>query len=201
MVNINLICRKKSKEFFFFLGIITINAISIALAVHFYPEKFKLDYPLSYASMTQSFALGLPNRRSEIIYAVGMFLSGLIMAGFTIYRTKNNESGLNGVLLPAVCAFGFFVAAFSPNDIKHTTHVLGSALFVATFWIMATSYLFSLRKSWPNWKYWMLQAILQIPIFAYAIAYFLDLGLVPNYLQKPAFLVLLLVLLYCAPDE
>jgi len=62
----------------------------------------------------------------------------------------------------------------------------------------ASGYLLYLKRDLGIKKYWALQIILQVPILLYAITYFLNLGLWPNYLQKPAFLALFGILLYCS---
>ena len=98
---------KKNRDFYFFLAILLVNGFFISLAIYFYPEKFLLSYPLSYAGMASSFTLGLANPISKLLYASGMFLSSLIMAWLAAYRWRNKKR----YLLPTIAEIGFLIAA------------------------------------------------------------------------------------------
>lgn len=184
-------------NFYFFLSLAAIDFLFIGAAIHFYAERFHFwIYPFSYAGMISTFEFGFNNPLSRALYGTGMFLSGLLMLALAFYRRRTNPNRRNSFLLSLVTGAGFLIASFSPDDVSHSSHVIGSALVVATLWITATSYLLKLRPAISLRKYLILQAVLQLPIFACAITFFLNLGLVPNVLQKPALLALLFTLLY-----
>jgi len=97
-------------------------------------------------------------------------------------------------LLFYVCGLGFIIAGFSPDDTRHIFHVIGSALFVATLWIITTNYLFKLRDTLGRRQYLILQITLQVPIFTYAITYFSDMP-IQSLIQKFT-MIGIIILLY-----
>lgn len=187
---------EKRLSFKYVIVLFSINFVFIALSVIFYSEKFNFwTYPFSYAGMRYSFEFQNPNPLSSVLYALAMILSAVVMFFYAYRINKLNPERL-AYVLPLIGAIGFIIAGFSPDDTAHTFHVLGSAMFVASLWLMTTIYLFINQNKLSLKRYYFLQLIFQIPIFAYAITYFLNLGLVPNVLQKFALAGLFLVLAY-----
>lgn len=183
-----------------FIWLVIINIIVVGTAVFFYNGDYSFwAYPFSYAGTIKTFD-GFPNTAGSYIYSLSMGLSGIIMLILTyhFYLLKNQQKNLFKTLLSFLGACGFIIAAFSPDDIRHTFHVIGSALFFAALWILASSFLFELKDNLNRRSYIFLEMCLQIPVFAYAITYFLALGIVPCILQKFALLGLGFILIYSA---
>lgn len=183
--------------FHYFLALIAINVFLISLAIIFYNGHFLLwHYPFSYSGGFET-QEDLPNTLSSHLYSASMFLSGIIMFALA-YRSYRNSTQRNlfRILLAFVCGSGFLISAFNPDDVKHGFHVLGSALVVSTLWILATNYLFEIRDRLGSEKYFVLQALLQVPIFVYAGFFFADSDLAGAILQKIALFGLCFTLLY-----
>ena len=173
-----------------------VNIIFIGLAIYFYNGHFLFwEYPLSYAGMVKTYD-GAPNIIASRIYSVGMILSGLIAWALAnnLDRRKIKSKGASNRLLFYVCGLGFIIAGFSPDDTRHIFHVIGSALFVATLWIITTNYLFKLRDTLGRRQYLILQITLQVPIFTYAITYFSDMP-IQSLIQKFT-MIGIIILLY-----
>jgi hypothetical protein len=177
----------------------------ITLAIIFYNDIFYFwAYPFSYLGAANTFDpvtvyfKDNPNILSSLIYSLDMFLSAVIMLFLTlkIYTTHSKENSVFKTMLCFLASFGFLIASFSPDDTRHNFHVLGSALVVASFWILATNYLFEIKDSLKIIKYYSLQIVLQVPIFTYAGFYFLNMDPYSEILQKFALLGLCVVLLY-----
>jgi len=187
-----------NSDFSFFLFLIFLNFIGISLAVIFYNDKFLLlSYPFSYAGDAYTYQTLSINTLSSYIYSIDMFLSGFLMLYFSYRRFQyKNDKNSFWFLIPFLCGAGFLIAGLSPDDIRHTFHVIGSALLVATLWLMATSYLLSIRKFVSEQQYYFWQVVLQLPVFAYAITYFAGLDFISSVLQKIAIAGLFSSLLY-----
>lgn len=191
--------RSNNPQFIFnyFLLLFIINVILIGLAIYFYRSHFLFwIYPYSYAGMERTFETNLPNTTSMYLYAAAMLLSGLIMLVLAnSYRhIKNHKNGYLSLLF-LVAGIGFIIAGLSPDDTRHLYHVIGSALFVAMFWIIATTCLYKIRNHLGYRQYLLLQLILQVPVLAYAATYFLNFD-IQSTIQKFAFFTLPFVLLY-----
>ncbi len=180
------------------LSLFVVNFILIGLAIFFYNGHFQIwQYPFSFSGQVRT-EDGLVNLLSSRIYATDMFVSGLIMAKVAVilYKKASPPEQIFRTLIAAVCAGGFLIASFNPNDTKHAFHVLGSALIVASVWIMTTNYLYEVKEKMKPWQYYGLQALLQLPIFAYAATYFLNLDPISSILQKFALASLCILFLY-----
>jgi hypothetical protein len=188
--------------FDYFLLLLIINLALITLALIFYGDKFNyLYYPFSYLGAQKTFNLSINNfsdinnTASSIIYSIDMFVSGLLT--FTLfYKFYSTHLEKLQSLLFFVAGLGFIIAGFSPDDARHNFHVLGSALFVACLWILASNYLLMLGKNISRAKFYLLEALLQIPIFGYATAYFLNMDPYSEILQKIALVSLFFIFLY-----
>lgn len=99
-------------------------------------------------------------------------------------------------VLCMVAALGFFVASFSPDDTVHLAHVLGSACFAFSLWLLATVELYDIRVYLGRFRHVMLQFMLQIPAIYYAFTYFADIAPLNYIVQKFAFLCLIVALAY-----
>jgi hypothetical protein len=137
-----------------------------------------------------------PNAISSLIFSLDMFLSGFILFYFARRRYQERDGrSLVFFLLPLLAGAGYVIAGFSPDDTHHVFHVLGSALYVALLWIMATGFIYETKSQMPAWKYYLLQFILQVPIFTYAFTYFANLD-ISSGIQKITVIGLLISLLY-----
>lgn len=188
--------RKSPSPFSYFLALILVNVVLMALAGIFYNGHFDfLRYPLSDLGATLS-QTGLPNTFSSHIYSLNMFLNGAIL--FLLANHFRKFKPDNG-LLPLLCFLGgsgAVIAGASPDNIQPVFHDLGSALLVAALWLLATTNIYAIRKRLGKTSYLFLQiAVLQIPIIAYALTFFMRLPL-NDILQKPALLGLAAILLY-----
>jgi hypothetical protein len=167
---------KTNKESFFkfFLSFVVINFILISLAVFFYNGEFEtILFPLS-SSGTVFAENGLSNTTSMYLYCFDMIISGVMLIFFAMkqWHSSKKTNNLAMLLLLILSGGGFLIASFSPDDIRHSSHVLGSAIAIAGLWIITTSYLFEVREKISQKYYYFLQAMVQIPIVSYAIYYF-----------------------------
>lgn len=188
---------KREKQSFLklYLGLFAINIVFITLAILFYNGIYdNLNYPFSFAGDYQTVG-GQSNCLSMYIYGIGMALSGVLMLYATSILKKSKASTLK-TLFGLICGIGFLIASLNPDDIRHSFHVLGSAMFIASLWILATSYIVEIRKDIKPMNYYLLQAVLHVPIFVYAGTYFLNIDPLSYILQKFALLGLGFTLIY-----
>jgi hypothetical protein len=181
------------RPFFIFTTLAVVDLVLVAAAILFYRGDFLFwPYPLSYAGM--KFTLdGVGNSPATYIYSLAMLLSALIM--LLAYRYYTKERDKISTILSLFASLGFLIAAFSPDDIRHTFHVIGSSMFVASLWLIATIHIARLKSRLSRQQYYTLMGFLQIPVFAYAITYFAFLDAISAPLQKFAFLGLFTVLI------
>lgn len=173
------------------------NVLLIGLAIILYNGNFLLwQYPFSFAGTVNTVA-GLPNAVSSHIYQLDMAISGLIMFAAAKSFSNENESYFK-VLLGTLCGIGFFIASLSPDDTRHAFHVIGSGLVVASLWILTIANLFKLKTKLSAKRYYLFQSLSQIPLYAYAITYFLNIDPLSAVLQKFALLGVGSSLLYSA---
>lgn len=183
-----------------FLTLLIINIILIGLAIIFYGDKYLFwEYPFSYAGTAKT-VLGANNIISSYFYSASMVLSGLIMfiLSYRFYQNKGERKDFILAVVGFVCGGGFLIAGFNPDDTRHNFHVLGSALFVSSLWIFATNFTFEVRKRWGSFKHFLVQAVLQIPIFTYAGLFFADSEPAASITQKFALLGVIIAMLYSA---
>ena len=181
----------------FFVVLFVINIIFIYLGIYFYKGTFLFwQYPFSDIGATKAIG-GIENYKASLIYTIDMILSGLIMLGLTYhYYKKIHKRNLLITVLCFLCGGGFIIAGLSPDDIRPNIHVLGSALAITALWILATNYLFEIKKQLKPKVYYLLQSVLQIPIFAYAFAYFSGTKPADGILQKFTLAGMSFVLIY-----
>ncbi|MGA2666627.1 MAG: hypothetical protein ABSE91_00875 [Patescibacteria group bacterium] len=178
--------------------LLAVNIILLSLAIFFYTGNFRLGYyPLSYIGAYKTEVGGLNNVVSSRIYSIDMALSGLIMLtlSYSLWQKKIKKNWLE-TMFYTLAGLGFLIASFSPDDTRHTFHVIGSALIFAMLWLIGTKYLLELKNNFGRKKYFALQIILQVPIFTYAATYFLQIDPAAAYIQKIAIFGLIFVLLY-----
>lgn len=181
-----------------FLTLIIINVVLLTLAIKLYNGTFDgVVNPFSGAGDYRTLA-GLPNTLSMYLYSLDMAINGLILLVFAYkFYKKNGDSA--GIIKPLLCFLagcGFLIASASPDDIRHSTHVLGSAITIASLWIIATNYIYEIRKKIKPVTYFVIQGILQIPIFTYAGTYFFGVDPLSYIIQKVALAGLCLGLLF-----
>lgn len=189
---------EKLSVFDYFLLITITNIVLVSFAIYFYGDKFLFwQYPFSYAGGVMTFTK-LPNSLSMYIYSLDMIISGMIILAlsYEFYKKSKEHKSLFKTMLCFLAGGGFLIAGFSPDDTRHNFHVLGSALFVATLWILTTNYLFEIKEDLTKFRYYTFQLVLQIPIFAYAGLYFFNIDPASEILQKFALLGLGYTLLY-----
>lgn len=188
---------KKDLSYYYFLTLLLTNFVLVTLAIIFYRDRFDFWwYPFSSAgdALTQS---GFPNTLSSRIYGLDMILTGIIMLGLAIMYWRMRPKLLS---LQAIIAFlggsGALIAALNPDDLSHSLHVLGSALLFAALWLLATNYISLASAKLGKVRSFLLQLILQLPIFVYAATYFLNIDPASYILQKIAIAGLVITLLY-----
>jgi len=164
------------------------------LGIFFYPEKFLFwQYPFSYIGTVKS-VNGLDNFLSSIIYSLDMIISAFLILFLSfIYRRKK-------IFLLSKIMFlgfaGFLIAAFCPDDIKHELHMIGSALAVASLWLIANYYFFVNKKNLKSKIIYLLQGLFHFSFIIYALTVFLDLNPIDGLWQKISFSILCFILLY-----
>lgn len=177
---------------------LVVNVFLMTLARIFYSGRFDFwTYPFSYLGTSYSVE-GLPNTVASFIYSIDMAVSALILFLLAIrIRIKNRGSSSLKPILCFIAGGGAMIAAFAPDDTMSTFHVIGSALLVSSLWALATDFVYDIRINIGKARYYLLQfVVLQIPIFAYAVAFLLIIDPIDDILQKPAFLGLVIALLY-----
>ncbi len=181
-------------------AVFAVDVVFLFLSFLFYKGHFLFwSYPYSYLG-TRYTVLGVSNSPSTYLYSLGMLLSGVIMVA-AWYGGKARPSGSPSLLwrlLYLSAGVGFFIAAFSPDDVRHTYHVVGSALFVFSFWVMTSSGLFEIRKQLGAMRHLMWQASMQVPIMIYAVAYFGNISDLASAIQKLVFVTMPVALVYAA---
>jgi hypothetical protein len=189
----------KHQSFFkLFLTLIAINVVLLTLAIISYNGAFDgAINPFSAAGDYRTLA-GLPNTLSMYLYSLDMAINGLILLIFSykFYKKNGDSAGIVKPLLCFLAGCGFLIASASPDDIRHSTHVLGSAIAIASLWIIATNYIYEIRKKVKPTTYYLMQGILQIPIFTYAGTYFFGVDPLSYVVQKYALAGLCIALLY-----
>ncbi len=187
---------KNLSPFHYFLILVIANLALMILADIFYNGRFDfLRYPLSDLGSAFN-QVGLPNTVASNIYSVGMFLTGILLFFLAHKLRKTRQNNTSSPLLAFMGGSGALIAGASPDDTLYAFHVIGSTLLVASLWALATMNLYEVRKNLGHAKYYFLQfAILQTPIIAYALAFFMGLK-INDILQKPAFISLAFILLY-----
>lgn len=183
--------------FDYFLVLLMVNILLMTLAGFYYNGIFHFwTYPFSYLGTSYTTS-GLTNTVASRIYSFDMILSAAIL--FFLTNHLRRENGRHTSLKPILCfvaGSGAIIAAFAPDDTMSTFHVIGSALLVSSLWALATDFLYDIKTDIGKNKYYTFQSVLQIPIFAYALAFFLSLDPIDDILQKPAFLGLTIAILY-----
>lgn len=194
-MNKKYIC--KLKIFDYFILLFGVNVLFIGLSYWFYNGNFDF-WLMPYSILSDTINQFGSNYFGSLFYSLAMFLSGLVMFYFAYNYYKNNHKGKIGFinLISFLGAGGFFIAALSPHDLRPDPHALGSALAVASLWVLTTHFLFELREKLNRLEYYILQMILQVPIFAYAFSYVFILKPEDATLQKISFITLVFVLLY-----
>lgn len=175
-----------------FLGAYLLNAVLIGMASLLYNGPFNIFIdPLSAIGMAATID-GAPNHTATLVYSAAMLLSGMIMAVLVVRMRRLPHERLERWLF-VICGLGFFIAGLSPDDTRHSTHVLGSALVIAILWIVATTAVQAARRP-------VLQVVLQGFILAYALTYFFNLDPANAIIQKCALIVLACALI-TTPDR
>ena len=179
--------------YYLFITLAATNILLLGLAIFKYAGVFNvLRDPLSYAGHTYT-SDGAPNTISMYIYCADMILSSALMLVIAA-KLKNIFSYKNVLTILALTStLGFFIAGLSPDDTRHPLHVAGSAAFIVSLWLMATFLLYRYKEKLGNFKTYFLQIILQLSIFTYGFAYFLDMD-ISNVLQKFAVFALFISL-------
>ncbi|MEI7792500.1 MAG: hypothetical protein WCI57_03400 [Candidatus Berkelbacteria bacterium] len=189
---------KKQSFFKLFLSLILINIVLLTVVMKLYNGDFDgVVNPFSAAGDYRTLA-GLPNTLSMYLYSLDMAVNGLILLVFAykFYKKNGDSAGIVKPLLCVLAGCGFLIAGASPDDIRHPFHVLGSSMAIASLWIIATNYIYEIRKKIKPAAYFLMQGILQIPILAYAATYFLGVDPLSYILQKYALAGLCIALLY-----
>ncbi|MFA6295988.1 MAG: hypothetical protein WC663_01405 [Patescibacteria group bacterium] len=194
---------KELSSYNFFATLIVVNVVFIFLGLIFYNGNFNFwSYPFSYLSDVKTVD-GIQNNISSIIYSFEMFTSGMIMISlfYKFYKNNYRKKDLFILIFTFLCSSGFLIACFSPDDSRQYLHIFGSALVVASLWLIATKYLFNLKKDLKQFKYYFWQTILQFSVFSYGLTYLFRIEPLATILQKFAFLGLGLALLYATYFE
>jgi hypothetical protein len=179
------------------LSMIIMSVILIGMAIRFYPDRLQFRDPISYAGQAKA-ANGLPNWRSEIIYGADMAVDGCLMLVLAAHyrQRKDRPQNARRAWFSLLGCAGFFVTSVSPNDTRHIFHVIASTITITALWLLATNHICEVRHALKAFRYFALQAILQIPVFGYAITYYSDMYWWSPIWQKYAIATLVICLLY-----
>lgn len=189
----------KNQSFFkLFLALIVINVILLTLAIKLYNGDFNgVINPFSAAGDYWTLA-GEKNTLSMYLYSLDMVINGIVLLVFAykFYKQNGDSAGITKPLLCVLAGCGFIISGLAPDDIRHSFHVLGSSMAIASLWAIATNYIYQSRKRLSPAAYYLLQAVLQVPILAYAATYFSGIDPLSYIIQKYALAGLCIGLLY-----
>lgn len=186
--------RIKFSIFQVFLALIITNVILLSLGIFFYPEKFLFwQYPFSYIGALKS-VNGLNNFLSSIIYSLNMIINAFLILFLSFIYRYQKIFLLSKIML--LSSAGFLISAFCPDDTKHELHMIGSALAVASLWLMANYYFFINKDKLKSKGIYLLQGLFHFSFIIYALTVFLDLNPIDGLWQKISFFILGFVLLY-----
>jgi len=175
-----------------FLVLFIVCFLAIGSAILFYGSNFQLlYYPFSYSGATLT-KDNLPNLISYYLFTAGMVLSGIVMLFLNVFYINHKPKKILKIIFTASGAIGFIITAFSPINIYHKMHVLGSWLAVFSLWMIAMVYLVEVRNKTKITYFIFLHFILQIPMIIYAITFFLLINPLSFLMQKISMFTLFL---------
>jgi hypothetical membrane protein len=189
----DLVKDKSPHEFFYIM--LLLDIVLMFMAGLLYSGRFQFwNYPLSYLGAYYA-RNGAVNSRSFLLYDTSMIINGILMllVSYCFYFNKYLKRRMFKAVISFICGLGFIIA-ISPDDLAHPYHVLGSSLAVAGLWILSMTLLSDIKSDLKKYEFYLLQAILQIPIFTYAATYFLNLSY-SSFVQKIAVLGLVVTLI------
>jgi len=177
----------------YYAGLVTANCLLIGLAIVLYNESFDLiRYPISYSG-TWLTEHGNPNHLSALSFGGAMAISAGVM--FVIANAYAGTAQRHRASLSLMAAIGFVFATFSPNDLRHETHALGSTFAITALWLIALTYLQEIGPYTKPPRYLFLFCVLNVPLIAYATTNFLNKDEPSFMLQKFALAGLAFVLM------
>lgn len=146
------------------------NIIFLTLAGVFYNGHYRFwQDPISTLGVTVTEA-GQINTAGAVCFGLNMLFCtlGFLALSRLLYQRGHHTWSM----APAIAAIGFMVAAFSPDNLRHQTHVLGMSLGIFMLWLMLTVGFWLQRHKISYERYWIGLLAFQFPIIAYAIIYY-----------------------------
>jgi hypothetical protein len=166
------------------------NVVLILLAIFFYNGSFSFwQYPFSELGTLTSMA-HLDNTVASRIFSLDMIVNFIIFLSLSrLFGSKINKT------ICMVGGLGFLVGGFSPDDIMHSSHVLGMSLGVASLWLIDNSLIIEKKPQLSSKNFLSLLFLANIPIFVYAGTFFANVDPLAYIFQKITLFSIVFVLL------
>lgn len=182
-----------------FARMVFVDIVLIALAVIFYNGNFLFwQYPLSTSGVAYTYVESNSNIVSMYFFGLAMAFSALSLIdfGLKMLRQKIEKHYIVKAYLGFTGALGFLLTAFSPDDVRHYCHIYGMAAGVTAVWLIAFVYTAEVRRKIARDRFIAMELVLNLPLFAYAQAYFISFDPASYSFQKISLMTVCIVLLW-----
>lgn len=190
---------KKQSAYDIFVWMIFVDIILIFLAVVFYNGNFLFwEYPLSTSGVAYTYVESNSNLISMCLFSMAMIFSALSLSKFGLYllRQSAEKHRVGKLAVGFVGSIGFVITAFSPDDVRHSAHILGLALAVTAVWLTAFFYVAEIGGKVATRAFVAAELLLNLPLFAYIQAYFIKFDPSSYNFQKISLSTICVVLLW-----
>ena len=147
---------------------------TLDLAVVLYGEPFSWDYAFSDLGSTATWQ-GKVNAPARLVFTLGGLASSWVMlriwavyTGEPRFRNQKTKRALG-----ALGTVGYLLSSV-PNSQNHLLHTIGAILAFAVLVFFSMIFFFELRATIPRWRFVLELVLLQVVVFAYAVAFFAD---------------------------
>jgi len=163
----------KISALFYFLFLILVT--SLGLAIVYYAEPF-LFWEHAFSDLGNVTTLhGNSNTVSRSIFSIGLIIESIIMFKIGAYYAGNPQFCNHRVKqwLAFIGAVGFLISLY-PNDIYHVIHSIGIGMVIGALYLFTMIYHFELRPVVSLRVFYLDLILVQMVIFPYAVAFFVD---------------------------
>lgn len=151
-------------------------ALTLGLAILFYPETF-LFWQHAFSNLGDDVTInGYDNLLSRKVYTGGMILESFILFKIsTHYKAPANYRNRTVKRWLAVLGGFGFITSTLPNNRYHIPHSIGTGMVVGALYFFTMLILFELKGQITPWHFAADVALVQLAVFPYAAAFFLNL--------------------------
>jgi hypothetical protein len=158
-----------------FVALVIVLLVTLGLAVLFYAEPF-LFWQHAFSDLGSTISKhGLPNSTSMLIYAAGMLFNAGIMFRVSVLYTRSKTLSHSSVksVLALLASAGFLVSVF-PNNLYHILHSIGVGVVLGALYFFTMIFHLELKEAVSRTVFVFNLALLQVAVFSYAVAFFLN---------------------------